>query len=279
MVKRSAFSRRRRPAKFRRIKGAVRIAKTAVRNKWAIGAQRKVARRVNALYKMIETKEGCLHTGANLGIAHNNISILTAAAGGPSWLNPFFTTGGTNDPMGQSNAPANRIGDSISVRGVLFKAFFENALGRSKVHYRLWLVRMAKGDTLDRSTFFRNNSDNKIIDQINTERYTIVASRKFTISASNAQAANVGAVSGAPEQYYNGTGVGGQATRAISMWIPGRRFGRRGNLTYENTSSSQIKFYDYKYVLMAYDWYGTPQDINNVGKLNEAYTKLYFKDA
>lgn len=230
-------------------------------------------KRIRTLERMIETKEGRLKTNTNLGISHNNISVLANKYGGD--LNPFYTTNGTADPMDNSG---QRIGDSITVRGLLFKAFFENALQRSKVHYKIWLVRMAKGDTLTRATFFKDNCDNKMIDQINTERYTIVASKKFTISASNAGPGNVEAITGVPRQSTTNP-IGGQATRAVSIWVPGRKFGRNGVVRYENTSSTQVKFYDYRWVVMAYDWFGTAQDTNQVGELNEAYVKLYFKDA
>lgn len=240
---------------------------------YSMGWRTNNNKRLKRIERMIETKEGRIKTNTNLGISHNNISILTSSAGGD--LNSFYTVNGTADPMDNAG---QRIGDSISVRGLLFKAFFENALQRSKVHYRIWLVRMAKGDTLTRATFFKDNCGNKMIDQINTERYTIVAAKKFTISAANPGAANVEDISGVPRQSTTNP-TGGQATKAVSIWVPGRKFGRDGVIRYENTSSTQVKFFDYKWVVMAYDWWGTSQDVNQVGKLNEAYVKLYFKDA
>jgi hypothetical protein len=75
------------------------------------------------------------------------------------------------------------------------------------------------------------------------------------------------------------TGIGG--TRIIQMWIPGAKFGKggTGNVQYENASPNQLKFYDYRLCCVAYDWYGTAQDTNNVGFVNDRYAKLYFKDA
>lgn len=268
--KRSGAPKRPRPSPgFTTSRGMRRMVKTSRKYGYALGTQA----RVRNLERMIETKEGRLKTNTNLGISHNNISVLASSAGGD--LNPFYTTNGAADPMDNTG---QRVGDSITVRGLLFKAYFENALQRSKVHYKIFLVRKAKGDTLDRSTFFKNNCDNKMIDQINTERYTIVASKKFTISAANAGAANAEALSGVPRQSTTDP-TGGQGTRAVSIWVPGKKFGRGGVIKYENTSSTQVKFYDYRWVVMAYDWFGTLQDTNQVGKLNEAYVKLYFKDA
>jgi hypothetical protein len=136
------------------------------------------------------------------------------------------------------------------------------------------LVRGAKGETFNRANLFKNIVDNKIIDQMNTERFTIVASKRMTIDASNAAANAVGAT-GVP---VNGVG-GGISGRPFSLWIPGSKFGRNGTIKYEDASTSQVKFYDYRIVILAYDWYGTPQDLNNVGVLNSFYTKLYYKDA
>ncbi len=52
------------------------------------------------------------------------------------------------------------------------------------------LVKCAKGDLPTRTTLFLNNADNKMIDELNTERYSIIASKIFTVTPSNGQAAN-----------------------------------------------------------------------------------------
>lgn len=230
-----------------------------------------LANKVNAIYRMIETKEGCIQTGNEIGLFHNNIRVLVNSVGAE--LNPLFTQQGTGDPMGPNNG--NRIGDRITVRGLMIRAMFELPLGRSKTHFKIFLVKKARNDTLDRATFFRGDTDNKMLDLINTERYTIVASKYFTISTSNpAPTSLVPNINGVPTA---GTPAG-IGTRIIKMWVPGRKFGRGGNVTYED-GSSVPKFFDYRIVCMAYDWYGTPQDLNEVGKVNELLTKLYFKDA
>jgi len=64
----------------------------------------------------------------------------------------------------------------------------------------------------------------------------------------------------------------------MKVTIPGRKFGRSGVIRYEN-GSNQVKFFDYVPLFVVYDWYGTPQDINNVGRINELYAKIRFKDA
>lgn len=232
-----------------------------------------IVNRVNNMYKMIETKEITWKLESTKGppvvkyeFPHNNLLVWSQ--------NPFQVSQGAADNQGAGNAP-NRIGDQITVKGLGLTMFLENALERSKVFYRVMIVRCAKGDTPDRGTFFKGNCDNKMIDQVNTERYSIVAQKTFTISVSNAMPPNAAGVNGAPN---SNTGYGGQGTKVIKIWVPGRKFGRGGNLQYEN-NSYQLKFFDYKVVMLAYDWFGTPQDINNVGLINSMYTKIYFKDA
>jgi hypothetical protein len=212
---------------------------------------------------MIETKESAQTQVVGTDLSHNNITLLTT--------NPFVTNNGANDPMAGTG---NRIGDSIAVQGLLIKGFLENALQRSHVHFRVMLVRGAKGETFNRTTLFKGIVGNKIIDQMNTERFTVLATKRITINTSNAAPTAV-MPNGAP----SGTTSSGQSGRPFSMWIPGKKFGRQGVIKYEDASTSQVKFYDYRIVILAYDWYGTPQDANNVGLLNSFYTKLYYKDA
>lgn len=236
---------------------------------------RPLASRVNTLYRMIETKEGSQKSGVNVGLPHNNITVVQNSDGSGA-LNIFRTGQGSSDPMDRNSGA--RVGDQISVKGVMIRGFMENALDRAKVHYRVMLLRGSKGETFDRTTIFKNDADNKIIDQVNTERFTIVAQKMFTISYSNYPAAQVGA-SGIPTAVQSSIAMAsGIATKTFKMWIPGRKFGPNGNIQYEN-GAAQVKFYDYRLCILAYDWYGTPQDVNNVGKINELYSKIYFKDA
>ena len=234
-----------------------------------------LAMRVSNLNRMIETKHFTWRTSPNVSLPHNDVTITQQQSGGD--LNIFRSALGTDDPMGVGGS---RIGDSICVKGVLIRGFFENALERSKVHYRVMLVRCAKGDTPNRANLFTNDSNNKMIDQVNNERFTIIAQKIFNIQVSNAGPPSSVGTNGAPyTAATSSTWYAGQGTKTFKMWIPGYKFGPNGNVKFENASQTQVKFYDYRVVIVAYDWYGTPQDTNNVGKINELYTKLYFKDA
>lgn len=224
--------------------------------------------KVNTLYRMIETKETTQTTGTMVNLAHNNVTILQS---GGADLNVFKTYNATDDPMA---GVGSRIGDQVNVRGVKIVAFFENALERSKVHYRIMLVRCPRGVAPTRANLFKGDSGNKMIDAVNTEKFTIIWGRTFNINVGN-QPGNATQLNGAP---YQTVTMAGQGTRVLKAWIPGAKFGRNGRITYEN-AGVDVKFYDYKLLVVAYDWGGTPQDVNNVGKVNELYTKCYFKDA
>lgn len=268
LVSTMAFKRRRSQSVASRKPYAKRAKFAATRGRTGYaGVLSASVRRANAgvrrLTSMIETKESTQVTSVNIGLPHNDAYLVN--------INPFTINIGANDPM---SGTGQRVGDKISLRGMLLKGFFENSLGRSKVHYRIMMVRGAKGETFNRTNLFKGIVGNKVIDQMNTERFSIVASKKFTISTSSAQAQASG-LTGAPTM----TDSGGQATKAWSMWIPGAKFGRNGQVTYENLSTTQVKFYDYRIIIVAYDWLGTPQDVNSVGRINEMFCKMYFKDA
>lgn len=224
---------------------------------------------------MIETKHGQWTSGNDIKLPHNNTLVVTKDDGGP--LNPFQCTQGLVDPMGANNF--QRIGDKISVRGMLVKGFFEGALARSKVYFRVMLIRGAKGETFNRANLFKGMSDNKMLDQINTERFSVVWQKIFTVTPPNSVATGVvpPLQPGAGQTTGLTTGITGN--RIFKAWIPGRKFGRDGTITYEDSSQTQVKFFDYRFVVLAYDWYGTPQDANNVGVINEMYSCVYYKDA
>lgn len=223
-----------------------------------------VAAKVNNLYRMIETKESRGITLVNIQLPHNNLYVVTA--------NPLNTSNGTQDPM---TGVGDRIGDRITVRGMKAVFFLEGAIQRSRVYFRVMLVKMAKGETLNRGTLFAGNSTNKMIDTVNTERFTILASKTITVTPPSTAPAAVDAAGIGTIVSSNNITTG---SRILKFWVPGYKFGKGGNVTYEN-AATQPKFFDYRWVIVAYDWYGTPQDVNNVGVINECYSKLYYKDA
>lgn len=249
-----------------RFKRAKRSGRTGYANIVRIGRQ------VSSLRKMIETKE-ITHGISSTNIAHNNITVFMDRDSALQF-NPFRLSQGAADTDSHQNVGGNRIGDSISVKGMKIKMFLENSLGRAKVYFRLMLLRGPRGVVPSRANLFKGRSDNKMLDGLDTKQWTIMWQKECNVSTVNSAPLTVG-LSGVPT---TGTPAG-NATRIVTAWIPGRRFGRSGVIQYEQGSTSNVKFFDYTLVALAYDWYGTPQDVNNVGLLNEAYSTIYFKDA
>lgn len=245
-------------------------ARAAKRRRITVATSSAVVRQVRNLTRMIETKEAQWTSLSNVNLPHNNTYIVQYAGGA---LNPLRCSTGADDPMGANTG--SRIGDQITIKGLAIRGMVECSLGRSKVYFRIMLVKCPRGVTPDRaSPLFKGCSSNKMIDTVNTEKFTIVWQKIFNVSTTNPAPLTAG-LTGVPA---TGTPAG-QDTRLFKAWIPGRKFGRGGTIRYEDSSSTNPKFFDYRIVILCYDWYGTPADVNNVGVLNEMYTKMYFKDA
>ena len=272
------YSRYRRSASSARSAGrGLRRAGKSVSKSTRARSTQRLARRVNTVARsvsrvtsMIETKEGCFKTTPNAAYQHNTIGPIGFMGSGSNDLFYRQTATNTDDPM--TAGALHVIGDSMVVRGVKATFFLENSLGRPKVYYRIMLVKGPRGATFT-NDIFKGITGNIMIDQINTERYTVIASKRLTVTPSNAQATNA-TLTGLPQD--NGTAVG-SASRIVNFWIPGKKFGKQGRVQYEN-GSALVKFFDYHWVIAVYDWYGTPI-LNNVGQINEGYYKIYFKDA
>jgi hypothetical protein len=105
----------------------------------------------------------------------------------------------------------------------LFKFFVEGAINRSKVYFRFMLVKMAKGDTLNRTNLFKGIAGNKMIDQINTERFTIVAQKIINVTPPNPGAASLTALTGGVISATRvGRGAGAPGSRGAEKERPRR---------------------------------------------------------
>jgi len=233
----------------------------------AVGSRGGVVKRLRRIERTIETKEQTSTTGSNVQLPHNNIVFLSDPFNGLAQ--------GAGDPM---TGGGNRIGDKITIKGITFVGMLQNVAHRPKVYYRLMLVKYAKGDTPTRATLFKGCTNNKMIDQVNTERFTIVSQRVLNVTCTGAEAFTSVTLTGEPNTDNGGTLVGAVGTKIVKMWIPGAKICRGGYMQFEN-GTGQPKFFDYRWVIMAYDWHGTPQDLNIVGSITDCYTKMYFKDA
>lgn len=254
---------------WKQLAAASRVRSARVRS---FSDVRSLFRQVRNLNGMIETKEAQWTSVANVQLPHNNTYVVQYAGGA---LNPLRCSTGADEPMGGNSG--SRIGDQITIKGLAIRGMVENAFSRAKVYFRIMLVKCPRGVTPDRaSPLFKGCSSNKMIDTVNTEKFTILWQKIFNVQTSNPAPSGVTPnINGVP----SGSTPAGIGTRTFSAWVPGNKFGRGGTIRYEDSSSTNPKFFDYRIVILCYDWYGTPADINNVGVLNEMYTKMYFKDA
>lgn len=228
-----------------------------------------------ALNKNIETKKSLYSVADGTEVLHNNFVTLTSSL--------LSTTQGTADPNGSNTL--NRIGDKVNLSGVSLKLMVELNERFSDVTFRVMVVKCARGDVPTRATLFNGFSGNKMMDTVNTERYTILTSKFIKMKAPNLSIPYPVGTGGLDPSgvYYNNAGgttenALSRATKIVKMWIPGKKFVRSGVLTYENASSN-VKFFDYHVLMYAYSNYSTMQDMWNVGRVNEFISTMYFKDA
>lgn len=244
------------------------------RNQAAATIQAAVRR---TLTKNLETKHAVYTSTDGVQISHNNFVTLDNRI--------LFTTPGPFDPT--LNNSDCRIGDELTLRGVAMKMMIEANERYSDVTFKLLVVKCAKGDTPTRDTLFNGLSGNKMIDTLNTERYTILASKTFKLKAGNQTVTSATGLNGevalgtnAGIEYITDANVQAMSrpTKIVKLWIPGRKFKKNCKIQYEQ-GSSQPKFFDYHALLYAYSNYTTAQDIWNVGRVNDYVKVMYYKDA
>ena len=64
--------------------------------------------------------------------------------------------------------------------------FLGNPVDRTNTHYRIMLFRGGKVETFDHTSTFKNDSVNKMLHVINTERFTIKVQKIVNVRVSNA---------------------------------------------------------------------------------------------
>ncbi|AXH73905.1 MAG: putative capsid protein [Cressdnaviricota sp.] len=242
----------------------------------------------NIIDMNLETKNACLSSTDGVEIAHNNFVLLYDK-------NLIATTQGVFDPQGLDTQC--RIGDKITLKGVSIKLMLELNERYSDVTFRMLVVKHAKGDTPTRATLFNNLAGNKMLDTINRERYTILYQKYVQMKSPNFNAGRTGGVLVGEEPFvsipvqaslipnfqsagaYKADSQPGmtRATKLVSIWIPGKKFGRGGVVQYEN-QSAQPKFFDYSFLIYAYANFSTYQDIFFVGRVNDSVKMMYYKD-
>lgn len=225
----------------------------------------------------IETKQAVWSQTDGVEVPHNFLGELV-----PGEL--LYSTQGVTDPM--TGDGSNRIGDEVHVKSLTVKGMLELNERYSDVTCKLIIVKSARGDTPTYSTLWQGQSGNKLLDEYNTERFTIVASKTIKLKAPSSSVYTTGVI---PPVAGSGIAFGdtshfptlSRATRMFSIKIPGKRFGRNGKITYVNGTSTP-KFFDYRAFIYGYANYSTAStapEIYNVARINECIRLLKFKDA
>ena len=219
--------------------------------------------------KMLETKKSVSSNSDGVELGHNQILVRNSSL--------LSTSQGVLDP--NTGNTQNRIGDKITLSGLSVKCMFELNERYSMATYRIFIVKSAKGDIPTSTTLWTGLSNNKMIDTFNKERFTILASKRFTIKqhSTGMDADGIQTVGGG---FAEGIPTISRATRIVKLWVPANKLIRSKNLTYEN-ASSQPKFYDYHLIYYAYSNYSTSSVLSafNVGRINDEVIQLYYKDA
>lgn len=242
--------------------------KAAVAAKTIQAAVRRV------LFKTAESKNSQSSVNDNTAIGHNSFVNV-------SQNNILYTSQGTADP--ENNNIGGRIGDQIVLTKVECRGMLELDQRYSDVSYRIMVIKSARGDTPTNSTMWRGISGNKMLDDFNYERYSIIYQKFGKLTSRNTGAINYMGGTSYVGSGLNDTTAGVQttqsrATRIIKFSIPVSKFSKGGIIQYENNGSLQ-KFFDYNIVIYAYSNYATAEALGwNVLWVNDFFTRIHYKD-
>lgn len=232
------------------------------------------------LMKNIETKKTVNVNVSRSNLLHNGLVMLDST--------PLKTSQGTSDPD-VGGTMLNRIGDKVTPVGLSIKFMVMLDPRQQHVHFRWLFIRAASGDVPTISTLFVGATDNKRLDSVDTERFTIIASKSFVVNRPNATIGGtdytMNSVNSAlePTGMYNTAGAQdqGYSSHPISVWIPGYKFGKA--IQYDSGGQSP-KTYSYFSVILPYtSWKATSAGIvttgTPLGLMEDYVSKFYFKDA
>lgn len=204
----------------------------------------------NVSLKQSETKN-TIYTIENQQLNHN-VGLMT--------YNFLNTLQGVGDNTGTTSNKTMRVGDEVIGRGISIKVWVANKLDRPNVMYRVFCYKYQdKYPPPTIGDLFKNQLGNRMMDDLNTEKYTIVYHKRF-----NLQTGFDASASGT-------TFSGKEAHKFLSIWIP-----LKNQRIKYNDSEEAPKFFNYGFCLVPYDSYGTlVSDLISSMAIN---VKFYFKD-
>lgn len=207
---------------------------------------------------------------------------------------PFLTTQGTDDP--NDNRLGCRVGDEVIPVGLSIRFMTALNVRQTSARFRWMLIKHSPSDLPTDSTLFQFASFNvnKQLCPVDTERFTIIAQKTFTINSGNRATGTATSGQTAVTEaagvvnagtYYASPDVDplGFTQRLVNVWIPGSKFGSK--LRYQDSSSS-LKSWSYSSIIIGYNNYaGTvPSDLGlnrgaYIGVMDDYISQFYFKDA
>jgi len=230
--------------------------------------------------KEIETKHTITNFSDGQQYTHMGIHTLDA--------NPYLTTPGVGDPSGAANGTtvsANRVGSEVLAKGVRYKIFLQNNERFAQVKHRFLFIKCERGQLYDNTSIWMGRSDNKMLDDINHEKITVLYDKTFTINAPNLIAYGAGSTqdgsSGVGHGTYNNSAAGvgilssQPGSKILTIYIPYAKDNKPKKLVYND--QNQPKFFDYAFLYMPYVVENTSTTLN-VATINDMSKVFYFKD-
>lgn len=158
---------------------------------------------------------------------------------------------------------SQRHGDSVMPIGIGIRLWLSNKLDRPNVMYRLMIVASPPDQVLQQSpsNFWAGVSGNKMIDYVNTDKYTILY-HKIINPGANDYSLESGATNKEKSLYRK-------------IWISLKR---KGEISYSTDSGEVPKYQKHciSMVIIPYDATGT-QPTDNIASVSYNY-RFYFKD-
>lgn len=204
--------------------GGVWVRRFRTRERGAVRTARMAAESVFNMH--IESKSGVLTYGDGTELNHNRIVLFSSSI--------LSTSQGTAD---DENTLSKRIGDNISLRSITIKGMLEFNERYSDVSIKVMVIESAKGDTPNDGSIWQGASANKLLDTFNTEWFPIMKSKFIKMRAANMGNTPSG-VQTVGCEFQTSTATVSIATKMFKIVLPGKRFGRKGKLQYENNSHS-----------------------------------------
>lgn len=250
------------------------IAAKKIQSAWR---NRKVSsRRANAIaIAGSETKKSMFTVTDFQNIGHNNFITLES-----SMFSMQIST-----IINDAAFPKTGVsGSRYFAKGVSFRFMLENPADRPYVVYRFMVIRAAHGQTPTRANLFEGTSGNKMIDYIDTDRFTVAYQKWIHVKAPNAGTA---AGVNANGTYYANDVAGAETImttpkKVVKLYWPCKKHIRLMDYsdreTIDGIERVRQKDFNYHVLLYAYDNYQTPQDLTTVGRVNDYVSKIYVKD-